>query len=181
MVPQYHRPIDDRRRLPPLDDRLSQRCTRPTGRCGQGHRFARRHPELCPRRWTTLDQRADLSTARREHYPDHRERQIGPTPTQIAVASGHRSGYRNGSIHDDPSLTAGSPKNTADQHFAGDRRGLSVSSRHPSDDRPDHRRSGLAHRDLRRDVPARLQPRQPLAHGANDLDRLRRRRCDRRD
>ena len=39
----------------------------------------------------------------------------------------------------------------------------------------------VARRHVRRDVPARLQPRQPVADGADHLDRLRRRRRDRRD
>ena len=40
------------------------------------------------------------------------------------------------------------------------------------------RRAGVADRNVRRDVPARLQPRQPVADGADDLDRLCRRRRD---
>ena len=46
---------------------------------------------------------------------------------------------------------------------------------------PSGRGAALARRHVRRDVPARLQPEQPLADGADDLDRLRRRRRDRDD
>ena len=45
----------------------------------------------------------------------------------------------------------------------------------------ERRRAAVAHRHVRRHVSARLQPRQPLADGADDLHRLRRRRRDRRD
>ena len=48
-------------------------------------------------------------------------------------------------------------------------------------DHPERRRPALARRHLRRHVPARLQPQQPDAHGADDLDRFRRRRRDRDD
>ena len=49
------------------------------------------------------------------------------------------------------------------------------------DGHPERRRAALARRHVRRDVPARLQPEQPLADGAHDRDRLRRRRRDRDD
>ena len=39
----------------------------------------------------------------------------------------------------------------------------------------------VARRHIRRDVSARLQPEQPVADGADDLDGLRRRRCHRHD
>jgi hypothetical protein len=48
-------------------------------------------------------------------------------------------------------------------------------------DHPEHRGAAFAHRDLRGDVRARLQPEQPDADGAHDLDRVRRRRRDRHD
>ena len=46
---------------------------------------------------------------------------------------------------------------------------------------PERRRAAVAGRHLRRDVPARLQPRQPVADGADHLHRLRGRRRHRRD
>ena len=46
---------------------------------------------------------------------------------------------------------------------------------------PERRRAALADRHLRRDVPAGLQPRQSVADGADDLDRLRGGRRDRGD
>ena len=45
---------------------------------------------------------------------------------------------------------------------------------------PERRRAGVADRHLRRDVSARLQPRQSVADGADHRHRLRRRRRDRR-
>src|SRR5258705_110401 len=49
----------------------------------------------------------------------------------------------------------------------------------PRDPHPRDRRADLPRRHLRRDVPARLQPEQPLAHGAHHRHGLRRRRRDR--
>ena len=49
------------------------------------------------------------------------------------------------------------------------------------DGHPQRRGAAVARRHVRRDVPARLQPEQPLADGADDLDRLRRRRRHRHD
>ena len=46
---------------------------------------------------------------------------------------------------------------------------------------PGHCRPAVSDRHFRRDVHAGLQPRQPLAHGADHLDRLRRRRRHRDD
>ena len=63
----------------------------------------------------------------------------------------------------------------------GDHGGLPVpaqSARHADSRR---RRAAFADRHVRRDVPVRLQPRQSLADGADDLDRLRGRRRDRGD
>ena len=51
----------------------------------------------------------------------------------------------------------------------------------PRDVDPGRRRAAGVGRDVRRDVLARLQPRQPVADGTDDRDRIRRRRCDRRD
>ncbi len=46
-------------------------------------------------------------------------------------------------------------------------------------DHPQPDAAGVAHRHLRGDVPAELQPRQPVADGADAVHRLRRRRHDR--
>ena len=55
-----------------------------------------------------------------------------------------------------------------------------VPAQRARDAHPERRRAGLADRHVRRHVPARLQPRQPVADGAHDRDRVRRRRRDRR-
>ena len=49
------------------------------------------------------------------------------------------------------------------------------------DDHPQRRGAAVAHRHVRRDVRARLQPEQPVADGADHRDRLRRRRRHRHD
>ncbi len=59
---------------------------------------------------------------------------------------------------------------------AGD---LPVPAERLGDDHPQPGAAGVDRRDLRGDVPARLQPRQPVADGADALGRLRRRRRDR--
>ena len=60
-------------------------------------------------------------------------------------------------------------------------RGLRVPAQRARDADPERGRAALAARHVRRHVPPRLQPRQPVADGADDRDRLRRRRRDRRD
>ncbi len=52
---------------------------------------------------------------------------------------------------------------------------LPVPAQRLRDDHSGRRRAAVAGRHVRRHVPARLQPRQPVADGADDLDRLRRR------
>ena len=59
-------------------------------------------------------------------------------------------------------------------------RRLRVSAERPLDAHPERRRARFADRDVRRHVSARLQHRQPVAHGPDDRDRLRRGRCHRR-
>ena len=49
--------------------------------------------------------------------------------------------------------------------------GLRVPAHRARDRHPQRRRAALAGRHVRRDVPARLQPRQPVADGAHHLDR----------
>ena len=70
----------------------------------------------------------------------------------------------------------------AGPHHRPRRRGhLRLPAQRARDDHPRRRRAALARRHVRRDVPARLQPQQPVADGAHHLDRLRRRRRDRDD
>ena len=56
---------------------------------------------------------------------------------------------------------------------------LPVPAERVGDHHSEPRDPGLDRRDLRGDVPARLQPRQPVADGADALGRLRRRQHDR--
>ena len=66
-----------------------------------------------------------------------------------------------------------------DHHRAGGRGDLCVPAQPVGDDHPRHRGSAVADRDVRGDVPARLQPRQSVADGADDRRRLCGRRRDR--
>ena len=56
---------------------------------------------------------------------------------------------------------------------------VSLSAERPGDLHSQRRRPRLADRHVRRDVPVRLQRRQPVADGPDDLDRVRRGRRDR--
>ena len=64
---------------------------------------------------------------------------------------------------------------------AGDPGGLRLPAQRAHHHHPQHRRAGDPDRHLRRDVPAGLQHRQPLADGADRRDRVRRRRRHRGD
>ena len=61
----------------------------------------------------------------------------------------------------------------------GDPGGVPVPAQRARDADPGGRRAGVAHRHVRRDVSAGLQPRQPVADGADGRHRLRGRRRDR--
>ena len=92
----------------------------------------------------------------------------------------HRPEGRDRSHHDHPRLAARRRAHAADRHLAGGAGGVPVPAQ-----RPRHAGAGvavpdLAHRHLRRHVPARLQPRQPVADGADHRHRLRGRRRHRR-
>ena len=63
---------------------------------------------------------------------------------------------------------------------AGDPGRVPVPAQRARDADPERRGAGVADRHVRRHVPVRLQPQQPLADGAHDRHRLRRRRRDRR-
>ena len=94
---------------------------------------------------------------------------------------GHRSQRRHGPHDDHPRLDPRRRAHAGHLHRAGHPGGLRLPARCPHHAHSRRRGAGLAHRHLRRHVPARLQPRQSFAHGADHLDRLRRRRRDRRD
>ena len=72
-----------------------------------------------------------------------------------------------------PRLAARRRAHAAHLRGAGDPRGVPVPAQRPRDAHPRGRGPDLAHRHVRRDVHAGLQPEQPLAHGAHHRHRLR--------
>ena len=64
---------------------------------------------------------------------------------------------------------------------AGDSGGVCFPAQRARDPHPERRGAGVAHRHVRRDVSARLQPGQPVADGAHHRHGICRRRCHRRD
>ena len=67
---------------------------------------------------------------------------------------------------DDPRVGHGRRDHDSDLDRARHPRRLPVPPERPLDDHPERRRAGFADRNVRRDVPPRLQHRQPVAHGA---------------
>ena len=74
----------------------------------------------------------------------------------------------------------GHREDAGDRSAAGDSGGVRVPAQRAGGGDPERRGADLDHRLVRRDVSARLQPQQPVADGADDFDRLRRRRRHRR-
>ncbi len=70
---------------------------------------------------------------------------------------------------------------TRPRHRARRARDLHLSAQSAGDDHPEPLGAAVARRHARRDVSPRLQPRQSFADGADDFDRLRRRRRHRDD
>ena len=96
-------------------------------------------------------------------------------PASVKVADSHRSHHHDSRVGRRRAVRA-----DADGRAGRDGH-LPVPAQPVGDDHPQHRGAALADRHVRRDVPARLQPGQPVADGADDLDRLRGRRRDRDD
>ena len=115
--------------------------------------------------------------AGREHPRDHRaaSRRCCPQLTQsispaidVEVALDRTQTIR-ASVRD-------VERTLAAQRAAGDPGGVRLPAQRARHRDPQRRRAAVAGRHVRRDVPARLQPRQPVADGADHLDRLRGRR-----
>ena len=99
---------------------------------------------------------------------------------QRAAGGDRRRGARR-SHDDDPRLGARRAARAGAGDGAGRAGDLPVPAQRAGDRDPERRRAGLPRRHVRRDAPARLQPEQPDADGAHDLDRLRGRRRNRDD
>ena len=121
------------------------------------------------------------AAAGRQHHHGRRQGQ-GAVAAIAELAARIGEGRRaDGSHHYDSGFGAGRRVRTAAHDCAGGDGHLSVPAQSVGDDHPERRGSALAGRNLRRDVPARLQPQQPHPDGADDLDRFRGRRRDRDD
>ena len=122
----------------------------------------------------------DLPAARRQHHRHGRRRPRAAPAAPGRDPAGHHHVGGDGPDADDPRLAARRRADAGDLGAAGDAGRVRVPaepSRHPH---PRGGGAGLAGRHLRGDVRARLQPGQPVAHGADHRDRLRGRRRHRR-
>ena len=118
--------------------------------------------------------------AGRQHHRDHRARE-GAAARSSRARSRRRSTSRSRSIARRPSAprcTTSSARCCSAWCWSCWWCSCSCAALRATRD-PERRRAAVAGRHVRRDVPARLQPRQPVADGAHHLDRLRRRRRDR--
>ena len=88
--------------------------------------------------------------------------------------------HGDGPHDDDPRLAARCRDDAGDRDLPGDPGRVRVPAQRARDADPQRRGAGVADRHVRRDVSAGLQPRQSVADGADDRDRVCRRRRDRR-
>ena len=103
-------------------------------------------------------------------------------PRLQTVAAGiGEGGSADGSHDHDSGLGAGRGVRVAAHDRAGRDGHLSVPAQSVGDDHSERRGAAFAGRHVRRDVPARIQPEQSHADGADDLDRFRGGRRDRDD
>ena len=178
---RHRRPAPPRRAVPPGDRRLPGRRRGPAVGRGAGRRLGGRPSERRTGRRNALGRRDPVPPARREHHRDRR-----PRPEPLASAPRAPSRARSGSRCPWTGRRRSGPRSETSSGRSSVAVGLVIlvvfvflrnvrCGAHP-----ERRRPGLARRDLRGDVPRRLQPGQPVAHGAHDRHGLRRRRCHRR-
>ena len=117
----------------------------------------------------------------RQRHRDRRQHQEGIAAARSLTAAVDQDPHRIGPHPDDPSQRRGCSKYAAADDRAGGRRHLSVSTQTVGDSDPGDIGADVAGRHFCCHLCARLQPRQPLADGAHDRGRLRRRRCYRHD
>ncbi len=118
--------------------------------------------------------------ARRGHHRRRRRREGGAAATRGLVARRRRSDRGRRSFDNNPRIAAGHGDDADCVGRSGDPRGVRLSARYSS---VRHYERGCAGFDpglVRGDVSARIQRQQSLVDGAHDIQRLRRRRCDRR-
>ena len=121
-----------------------------------------------------------LPAARRQHHHHGGWDQGGAAAAAREHRSHHRHEHRSRPNPDHSRLGGGHRADLAHLGGAGGARRVRVPQGISRDLDTAHRGARVHHRHLGRHVPVRLQHRQPLAHGAHHLHRLRGRRCDRR-
>ena len=129
-----------------------------------GHNNRREHPP------------ARVQAAGRERHRHRRAREGGPPPARGGNPAHRESGRGRRPDPDDPRVGGRRPVHADAVDRSRGHGDLPVPAQRLGDGDPEHHGAGGARVHLRRDVPARLQPRQSVADGAHDLGRLRRRR-----
>ena len=179
MTVKTERPAGRRRRLPAAHDCVPRRAARPPG--GSRERLRRRRErqdgELGQRRAQHLPGRA--APARDEHRRDRRRHQGGAAAAAGAAAGVRGAGDPQRPVARDSRVGARHQVHAGADRRAGHPGDLPVPAQHSGDDHPQPRAAGVDRRHVRGDVPAGLQPRQPVADGADAVGRVRRGRCDR--
>ena len=179
-LPDLHqRPGDHGRRLPAADRRLSQR----RARCGcRMWPTSRIRSRTCATSGCANGKPAVLVILFRQpgaNIIDTVDAVKAALP-QLQAAMPQRHRHQRSPIdrtHDDPRLAAATSRRTLMIAVdPGDAGGVPVPAQCARDADPARRRAGVAHRHVRRDVSAGLQPRQPVADGADRRHRLRGRR-----
>ena len=178
----HQRPDLEGRRLQPAHRRLPQRRRRPPLR-RRRRRTTPRRTSAPPATWTApapSSSSSSASPAPTSSRPSTTSRPsclfstaVLPQGINITIVLDRTTTIR-ASVHDVESTLRR-------LHRSGGAGGLHLPAQPPRHAHPQRRRAGLPHRHLRRDVPVRLQPRQPLPDGAHHRHRLRRRRRHRGD
>ena len=119
--------------------------------------------------------------AGRQRHPGGRQHQEAAAGPAGDTAVGDRGRGADGSHHDHPRLGLRCGVRAGAGGRAGRAGDLPVPAQPAGDDHSQPVRAAVHRGDIGGDVPARLQPGQSVADGADDLHRLRGGRCDRDD
>src|SRR5581483_6814415 len=180
---QGQRPVDERRRVPPVDRGGAQRRARapPAGRGGDRQRrgHAQRLLAVRPGRRPPRRPRLRDEAAGQQHACGHRRdpsRAPADSRSVAAARAAHRR-HRPRRLH--PRRVPRHQDHDGGHARARRLRHLPLPAQRPGDAHPGARAAGLDPRHVRGDAAAPLQSQQPVADGRDPLVRLRRRRCDR--
>ncbi len=180
MGDQHHGPAAEGGRVPAAAGGVPPRRAGARLRRGGGDGLGRGRAHRGPRQREAGRPAHHLPATRRQH---HRDRRSGAGAAAAAARVHPRSRRPVGgprSDHDDPRLHPGRRDRAHDLDCPGHSRGVRVPAQRVGDGHSRRGGPALPDRDVRRDVPDGLQHRQPVADGADDLDGIRGRRCDRR-